>query len=340
MSKLSCRACRRALPIFVFFLLAFPFSGMVAHADDPTSKSKEDNYRPPANEADLRYWLQNMVWHHHFSTGEIMAATGLTSEEISRALNRLDITPANKPKRSSESPLLVLPYPGGRHPRFGFLEGAIRPQRETKASVFTPWDESSYVVVDVPEAIRSNLGLLYLAHTHVPTVWTEAGVELEPLEWRRGDKGLLDISRKLPNGVVFATRIQPARDGVYMEIKLTNGSTERLTGLKVQNCVMLKGAKGFESQTNDNKRFQGPNAACASADGKRWIITAWEPVSRAWGNAKCPCLHSDPKFPDCAPGETARITGWLSFYEGPDFDKELARLDKIGWRTWRSANEK
>jgi hypothetical protein len=52
--------------------------------------------------------------------------------------------------------LFVLPYPGGRHPRIGFLDGAVNPQRETKISVSTPWDEQSYVVVDLPEAIWSN----------------------------------------------------------------------------------------------------------------------------------------------------------------------------------------
>ena len=66
----------------------------------------------------------------------------------------------------------------GRHPRIGFLDGAIRPQRETKISVFTPWDPHSYVVVDVPEAIWSNLGLTYLAHTHIDTVWTKKKIEV------------------------------------------------------------------------------------------------------------------------------------------------------------------
>jgi hypothetical protein len=75
----------------------------------------------------------------------------------------------------------------------------------------------------------------------------------------------------------------------------------------VQNCVMLKGAKGFETQSNDNKVFTPPYAACKSADGKRWVITAREPHQRAWGNEKCPCLHSDPRIPDCAPGETQRL---------------------------------
>jgi hypothetical protein len=45
-----------------------------------------------------------------------------------------------------------------------------------------------------------------------------------------------------------------------------------------------------------------------------------------------PCLHSDPKFPDCAPGETKRVRGWLSFYEGSNLEGELKRIDTTGWR--------
>lgn len=321
--------------ILVLALVGLQISPTLARSDEPVSQKKKSNHRPIANEADLRYWLENMVWHHHFSTDEIVAATGMKAEDVTAALKKFDITPASAQKRKSESPLLVIPFPGGRHPRIGFLEGAIDPQRETKVSVFTPWDDSSYVVVDVPEAIRSNLGLLYLAHTHVPTVWTEKNIELAPLEWNRRPDGGLDIERKLPNGVVFRTTIQPNRDSVQMALDLKNGSKERLTDLRTQVCVMLKGARGFEAQTNDNKRFRAPYAAGASADGKRWVITAWEPQSRAWGNAKCPCLHSDPKFPDCAPGETKRAVGWLSFYEGTDIDAELARIDRTGWRDWR-----
>jgi hypothetical protein len=298
-------------------------------------RPEESNFRKPKTESELRYWLRNMVWYHHFTTAEVSAATGLAAEEVTAALKKFDITPAGKPRRPAGAPLLVLPYPGGRHPRIGFLDGAVRPQRETKVSVFTPWDEASYVVVDVPEAIWSNLGLMYLAHTHVPTIWTKQKIELEPLEWNRRQDGTLDIERKLPNGVVFGAKVVPATDAVRMELWLTNGTKEPLRDLMVQNCVMLKGAKGFEAQTNANKVFSGPYAACRSADGKHWVIAAWEPVHRTWGNPPCPCLHSDPKFPDCAPGETKRLKGWLSFYEGTDIEAELRRIDQTGWRTQR-----
>lgn len=64
------------------------------------------------------------------------------------------------------------------HPRRGFLDGAIDPQRETKVSIFPPWSGGGYVVVDVPEAIFSDLGLTYLAHTHIPTIWDSQSIEL------------------------------------------------------------------------------------------------------------------------------------------------------------------
>ena len=283
-------------------------------------------HRRPRDDTDLRRWLEDTVWHHRYSTAEIRAATGLTEQEIDGALRRFDITAQIKPPRAADAPLLVLPYPGGRHPRVGFLDGAVDPQRETKVSVFTPWEDGGYVVVDVPEAIWSNLGLLYLAHTHVPTVWTRRGVELEPLEWNRRADGSLDVDRKLPNGVAFGAKVTPGRDGVRMELWLTNGTNEPLTDLRVQNCVLLKGATGFARQVNDNKVLARPFAAARSDDGRRWVITAWERCDRVWANPPCPCIHSDPKFPDCPPGKTVCLRGWIGFYEGGDVEAEFGRL--------------
>ena len=94
---------------------------------------------------------------------------------------------------------------------------------------------------------------------------------------------------------------------------------------------MLAEARGFADLDNDNKQFKAPFVACRNQAGDRWIITAWERCQRAWGNGPCPCMHSDPQFPDCRPGETERLQGWLSFYEGEDIEAELQRLTaKLG----------
>lgn len=311
---------------FCWFALVVLVVAVPSLADDPS------NARKPKADSELRYWLENMIWQHRFSSEEITAATGLAAEEINAARKKFNIRDDNRPARAANAPLRVLPYPGGRHPRIGFLDGAVNPQRETKVSVFTPWDDKSYVVVDVPEALWSNLGLTYLAHTHVPTIWSKQGIELERLEWNRRQDGSFDLQRRLPNGIEFGTLVVPQRDAIRMELWLKNGTNEKLSDLRVQNCVMLKGAAGFAAQTNDNKLFRKPFVAVHDESKKRWIITAWEPCHRPWGNPPCPCLHSDPKFPDCAPSEIQTLRGWLSFYEGSDIDAELKRIESLGWQ--------
>ena len=292
--------------------------------------------RRPKDEADLRYWLQNMIWHHRFSTDEITAATGLSSDEIAAAQRKFNVSAETKPRRADDAPLLVLPYPGGRHPRIGFLDGAIRPQRETKISVFTPWDETSYLVVDVPEAIWHDTPqgrkLLYLAHTHVPTIWTERGVEL-------GEARVAASRRREP--VVRAAIAQ--RGHVRDEDHAGQGRradgdvahqrhrrrADRSEGPELRDA---QGAPEFAQQTNDNKVLGKVYGACRSSRADRWFITAWVPVNRVWANPDVPCLHSDPQFPDCPPGETRRLRGWFSFYEGKDVEAEIRRIEATGWQ--------
>jgi len=299
------------------------------------AKPPTANHRRPANDDELRYWLQNMVWYHQFTIDEVTAATGMDAEEVRSAMARLDIRSDNRPGPDADAEqekILVLPYPGGRHPRVGHRLAAIRPQRESKISIFAPWEQPSYVVVDVPEAIEADLGLLFLAHTHVPTYWTEQNIELERLEWNRRADGGLDIQRRLPNGISFTTRVDPLREGVRMSFALTNGTDQKLTQLRMVPCAILGGAPGFEQQTNDNKILEKPFAACRSVEGDRWIITSWEGCRAVGGNSKCPCLHSDPPMWECEPGQTVTARGWMSFYEGTDIEAEFRRLQGVMWR--------
>ena len=294
------------------------------------------NARPAKNDDDLRYWLENALVHHKFTQAEAGAALGITTEEIKAASRRLLINADQRPAHDGGAALKILPYPGGRHPRIGFRDGAIRPQRETKASLFAPWAAGGYAVADVPEAVWFNPTsarpeLLYLAHSHVPTVWDQQGVSLDPLDWKRDQDGTLSLERVLPNKVTLASNIRPDKDGVRLEFRVKNGSDQALTGLRVQMCVMLAGLTGFEQRTNDNKVLSTPFAACRDSSGKRWIIAGWERCGRAWGNPSCPCIHADPVVEDCPPGESKHVRGWLSFYEGADINHELQRLAKVAF---------
>ena len=119
-----------------------------------------------------------------------------------------------------------------------------------------------------------------------------------------------------PDTASFGASIIPERDEVKMEIWLRNESAQASTRLRTQICVLLKGAASFNAQTNENKIFGKTAAAVQSAAGNRWIVTEWERCGRTWGNAQCPCLHSDPVLPDCPPGQTVKVSGRLWFAEG------------------------
>ena len=258
-----------------------------------------------ATRAELPYWT-SVMRAHHYTDAERALVRGETPTET-REIS------APPPVRNQ---LTVRPYPGGRHPRIGFLEGAIEPMRGTKASIFLPWDPASYVVVDLPEAIFTNLGLLFLAHTHIPTIWNDRNIIIENVDWQRLPSGGLTLRWRLPNGVAFGASIEPREKIVDMEIFLENATAQPLTSIRTQVCVMLKGASGFNAQTNENKILEKPVAGVRAGD--RWILTSWQNCGRVWANAPVPCFHSDPLLPDCAPGQTVRVRGRLWFHEGKD----------------------
>ncbi len=307
------------------YLAALRFYEALPVFDDRSAVAR--NSRPldalaPADGLSQQEWLRNMIVDHQMNAEEIRRATGASREE---ALKWIHSFAGEVPNKSSV--LKVLPYPGGRHPRRGFLEGAIDPQRESKVSVFAPWENGGYVVVDVPEAIFSNLGLTYLAHTHIPTIWDEQSKELSKLEWRKTSSGLL-VERTLPNGIVFRSNVTPHTDSVAMEMELTNGTDAPLSGLRAQVCVMLAGATGFSDQIARTHWIDNSFVAVAGDDPRRWIITSWQPIQRAWTNPPVPCIHSDPIFPDCAPAQTVRVQGKLWFYEGDNVQQRIAELKK------------
>ena len=106
---------------------------------------------PEAIADDLSRWLDNMIVNHRFTAAEVRLGTGLSLDEAHAGIQ----SRADKSMHETTSgSIQILPYPGARHPRSGFLDGAVHPQRETKVSIFPPWPDGGYVVVDVPEALQ------------------------------------------------------------------------------------------------------------------------------------------------------------------------------------------
>lgn len=282
-----------------------------------------------ATRADLPYWLGNMIAGHRFSIEEAALTCDYPAHTLRAKIGALGLAFEPTPVRAPDEALLVLPYPGGRHPRLGFLDGAIDPMRGTKVSVFAPWRNGGYAVVDLPEAIWSNLGLTFLAHTHIPTIWDDANVIIENIDWTRHASGELVHERTLPNGIRFGARVVPRTDHVGLTLWLDNGSDNTLTDMRTQICVMLAAAAGFDYLSNEGKRMTGRVTAAPAADGNRWVLVAFEGCERPWGNPDVPCIHADPVLPDAAPGERVEARGRLWFYEGGDPEKEIVRGNEL-----------
>lgn len=281
--------------------------------------SDEELYWPLEREQTVQhldFWLRNMLNDHHYTMDEAMQVSCLPEPVLKE---RLAQTGGESAFSTNGSRIKALPYPGGRHPRIGFLEGAIDPLRGTKASIFPPWENGGYVVLDIPEAIFSNLGLTFLAHTHIPTIWDMQHVAIINRDWLVED-GVLHSEWKLPNGIVFGARVTPLEDGADLELFLENGTDAALTGLRTQICLMLKAAPGFEEQNQERKEYEAPLTVVKACDADRYLLLAFEHCGRSWGNEKCPCVHSDPVLPDAAPGERVAARGRLLFYEGADIE--------------------
>lgn len=262
---------------------------------------------PPVDET--TFWLETCA-RHGFSPIETAMATGIEVPDIAR----------RGVKAGPPAPFTILPYPGGRHPRIGFLEGAVDPHRDTKFSLFLPG--GGYAVIDFPEAIWADGELQYLSHTHIPTVWDKKGIRLSRMDWIRRPDGGLDARRVLPDGLEFTARVSPAARGVDLEMRLRNGGDLIRKGLRAQVCIMLKGAPGFKAQTKDNKRYL-PGAVCAarSEDGTRWLLVRFE-RGKTWDNPPVPCIHSDPSFPDLEPGAESVALGRVWYSEGAEPPRE------------------
>jgi hypothetical protein len=305
----------------------------------------------------LAFWLKNMKYDHKYTNEEMMLVTGMSSIELEEELSTLEakmqqeiqseeqqgvrsfeqremksetgqeISP-EMPGRTNTQRVKVRPYPGVRHPRINFKEGMLSPMRSTKVSIFLPWDPDEYVVLDLPEALFTQFGLTFLGHKHIPTLFDYQKIVLENRDWKITNEGSFHNIWDLPNKMRIGADIYPGIHELDLKLWLQNNTDSVLTDLQSQVCIMLKMATKFNGLHNDNKIFDSPVAAVRSNDGDYWIITAWNGGNHAWGNEDCPCLHSDPRLPDCKPGETVSVKGKIWFYNGTDIESKIGSIKK------------
>ncbi|MBI2423982.1 MAG: polysaccharide deacetylase family protein [Candidatus Hydrogenedentes bacterium] len=265
-----------------------------------------------ASRASADFWLRNAIVHHGFSEAECAALLGLELPDYRETHGAKTHPPIPAP----DGKLLVLPYPGVRHPRLGFLDGAVSPQRGTKLSIFAPWAEGGYAVLDFPEAIFAGDQLLFLAHTHIPTIWDEQHVDIPNVDWVQAADGAWTNEWTLPNGFAFGMRAVPGAREVELDLWFRNGTPAPLKNIRTQNCLMLGALKGFAAQSNEGKRFEASATMAPNTTGDRWVRISTDQCQRTWGNPDCPCAHADPGFDSLGVGETVHVKARVAFQEG------------------------
>ena len=272
-----------------------------------------------ASREDSVYWIRNML-SFKYSDEEMAEVLAWPEENIHDLILKFSLDPFLMDPHH----ITVLPYPGGRHPRIDFMEGMLSPMRGTKVGIFLPWKPQDYLVLDLPEAVFTQYGLTFLGHKHIPTVFDLRQQKIYNRDWIRYPDGRLSNRWELPNKISVGAEIYPGSTDIRMSLWLFNGTRDTtFTNLQTQVCIMFKGAGDFDELTNDNKIFRKAVAAINSEQKDKWILTAWERCGHVWGNEGCPCMHSDPVFPDCAPGDTVRVNGKIWFTENENLNAEI-----------------
>jgi len=231
------------------------------------------------------------------------------------------------------------------------LPGQWRPHYpyEQIAWISPPWPSQDYLWLDFPEAVFTDIGLLFLSHVNpdFPVCFPD----LPPSPWYRIERGLA-FARTLPNGVRFGGSISHnAPDIVSLTLYLDNGSETPLHNIRLQTCACLRGIKEFAAFTATNKfirtsannwptydqaltlpengryplGFRGEGSMIAdlpvmvtqSHEAERLVAMSWYDATISLvSNPDRPCMHADPGFPDLERGQRAEIHGELIFFEG------------------------
>lgn len=204
-----------------------------------------------------------------------------------------------------------LPYPGGRHPRRGFRDGARDPRRETKLLFGIP-DLPGYLVLDLPEAIWSDEELILLAHRHVPTRWDRRGEQEAFTPWRISRDGARAANdHHLPDGSTVSAEATRSSDSqIDLLLRVSNGSDREFVNVWAQTCLILAWT---EQQPHERQEvdLSVDTASLRLRDGRR-LEFIWERTHRTWQNPPVPCMHSDPFLGSCAPGDSVTVHGSLT----------------------------
>ena len=230
-------------------------------------------------------------------------------------------------------------FPAGWRPHYPW---------EHIAWVSPSWPSQDYLWLDMPEAIFTRQGLLFLSHVNPPFPVKYPSPPAVP--WKEVPGGMA-YERKLPDGISFSVRIVKADRAVEIELSMQNRGEHPINDITLQTCVFLRAAREFSQRTADTKLVHvagrgwlpfmkalklkdakgtvrlgwrsGPKIAdlpvilTTSSEAKRLVAFSWgKDTFSLVCNPNHPCMHADPALPDLEPGGNAVIKGKVIFFEG------------------------
>jgi len=271
-------------------------------------------------------------------TLSINAAGWMLAGQVASGLSQEKSTEKKETYETQAKGIRILP--GQWRPHYPF---------EQIAWISPPWPSQDYIWLDFPEAIFTNIGLIFLSHVNPP--FPVVFPDLPKVPWQILPNGIA-FERVLSNGIKYGGSVLRREEQVVdLSLYIKNGSTQPLKEIKLQTCAYLRAIKEFADYTLDNKlvhvpecgwmkfdearktgietgRFHlgwrgGPKSAdlpvmiTVSAQPERLVAMTWYQHTLSMvSNPRHPCMHADPFFPDIEPGQRAEIYGELLFFEG------------------------
>jgi hypothetical protein len=187
-----------------------------------------------------------MITRRRFNKISVLSVSGLLISPISGKALASQVNQEKPTYENNVKGIRILP--GHWRPHYPF---------EQIAWVSPPWPSQDYIWLDFPEAIFTNIGLIFLSHVNPP--FPVVFPDLPKVPWKEIPGGIR-FDRELLNGIRFGGSVVKKEESVVsLNLYIDNGSKEPLTTIKLQTCAFLRAIQEFGDYTFENKLVHVPD---------------------------------------------------------------------------------
>lgn len=267
-------------------------------------------------------WLDNMIIDHRYTAHEIHNATRMSVDHAEQ-----EIATRASPDRTY-SDVRTRPYPGGRYLGIGGRHDQAVPPRNLLMSVFAPWADGGYAVVELPRSLA--VGNTSLIDTTSETVTTR--VRSKTREWQNIGSGW-EALHQLDDGSSLHALVTPSARGALFRLSHNAPANADSTGedLTLTTVVQLQAVDGLNLRERLHRVERPPLVAFRGERSDRWLITGWQDLREITELSYQPSLSIIADMTDQDADEVgSKVTiGGLWFYEGEDVGQALAACERL-----------